>query len=237
MTTTKKPTCIADLLDHARIAIGAHHEVAPVALRQSVALLRAALPFQLPIPILTGSSPDVEIEREDSREPYAGILVRWYSELLTHPVCRIEVVMDVLGEIRSAVDTWFWNLVERQDRIAPPFRKRNHAVSDLTDAAMMKWLSAITLAQLSALATRWDDSRRANNKPGVLKELGLTPRSMLTLSDADMVTLGLLERLETEEKERSAELWRFLQADDIGRNVEHIVPEVGAAFVASSSKQ
>jgi len=230
-------TRIADLLEYARDAIGAHDEVTSVALRQSVALLRAALPFQLPIPILTGRRPDAEIEREDSREPYAGILVRWYRELLTPPIHRIDIVVDVLGQIRSAVGTWFWNLVERQDRIAPPFRKRNHAVSDLTDAAMMKWLSAITLAQLSALATRWDDSRRANNKPGALEELGLTERSMLDVPDADMVALGLLERWEAEERERNVELWLFMRADDIGRNVERIVAEVAATFVATRGKQ
>lgn len=97
----------------------------------------------------------------------------------------------------------------------------------------MKWLSAITLVQLSALTTRWHDSRRADNKLGVLEELGLTPRSLLNVPDADAVRLRLLERLEAEEKERSTKLWRFLQANEIGRDVEPGALKAAAAFVAT----
>jgi hypothetical protein len=199
-----------------------------------VALLKAAVPFRLPIPILTGNVPPTAIGLEDSHEPYAGILVRWYSELLSHPV-RIDVVAEVIVVIRGAVDAWFWHFLEAQGSIPLLLRKRNYAVSDLTDATMTNWLSSITLAQLFALANRWDGSRRANNKPGVLEELGLTARSMLDLPDAELVRLNLLERIDTEERERSAELWRFLGADDIGKHVERFAAEIAVAFVTALS--
>ena len=101
---------------------------------------------------------------------------------------------------------------------------------------MTKWLLTITLVQLSALATRWDSGGRANNKPGVLEELGLTVRSMLDIPNAEFVRLKLLERFEAEERERSTELRRFLQADDIGRKIERLTAEVAAAFVATHGK-
>lgn len=233
----KTMTRIADLLEHARDVAGRHDEVASMALRQSVTLLRAALPFQLPIPILTGRCPDTKIECEDSREPYAGILARWYSELLSHSIHHIEIMVDTVGAIRGAVDARFWNHLEGMDSLPLTLRKRTHAVSDLTDVAMTKWLSAITLAELSALATRWSGSRRANDKPSVLEELGLTQHSMLDLPDADVVRLGLLERLEAEERERSAELCPFMRTDDIGRNLERIIAEVAATFVVTHGKQ
>ena len=128
---------------------------------------------------------------EDSHEPYVGILVRWYSQLLTHPIHHIEIVADAVGAMRSAVDTWFWNSLEGMDSPPLTLRKRTHTISDLTDATMTKWLLTITLVQLSALATRWDSGGRANNKPGVLEELGLTVRSMLDIPNAEFVRLKL----------------------------------------------
>ncbi len=236
MTPTRTPERIADLLQQIQHGISTRDNIASAALHQSVSLLKAALPFQLPIPILTGHVPPTAIGLEDSHEPYAGILVRWYSELASRPTHSINVVADVIVVIRGAVDAWLWNLPDGEHSTSQPLRKRKHAVSDLTDATMTNWLSAITLEQLSALATRWDSSGRANNKPGVLEELGLTARSMLDLPDAELRRLKLLERFEAEERERSAELWRFLQADDIGRKIERLTAEAAAAFVATHGK-
>ncbi|MFL9908278.1 hypothetical protein PQR75_01875 [Paraburkholderia fungorum] len=233
-----KPTSIADLLGCARKGLGVTDVISSESLHHAVKLLIAALPFLLPVRIVTGHLSPAEIEREDSDQPYAGILLHWYAEFASNPALCIDSLTDFVGSVRCTVDDQITGFFERRlYPIAQSFRKRNQAECDLCDSVMLKWLSAVNSDQLAALAVRWDQHRRSNSVPDILEELGLTKRSMMDLPETEFVRLGLAERLDAEYRDRHAELQKFLREDHIGNEVERLIFCVVNAFTVTHNEE
>jgi hypothetical protein len=228
-----KPTSIADLLGSARKGLDVTDAISSESLHHAVKLLKAALPFMLPVRIVTGHLSPTEIEREDSDQPYAGILLHWYTEFASSPAPCIDSLREFVGTVRGTVDDHIAGFFEQwKNPIALSFRKRNQAECDLCDSVMLKWLSAANSNQLAALAVRWEQHRKLDSVPDVLEELGLTKVSMMDLSETEFVRLGLVERLDAEYRDRHAELQKFLREDHIGNEVERLTFGVVNAFIS-----
>jgi hypothetical protein len=233
-----KPTSIADLLGSARKGLDVTDAILSESLHHAVKLLKAALPFMLPVRIVTGHLSPTEIEHEDSDQPYAGILLHWYAEFASNRASCIDNLRDFVGTVRDTVDGQIADFFDQwKNPIALSFRNRNQAECDLCDSVMLKWLSVANSNQLAALAVRWDQHRRLDSVPDVLKELGLTKVSMMDLSETEFVRLGLVERLDAEYRDRHAELQKFLREDHIGNEVEQLVSCVVNAFTAKYEGQ
>jgi hypothetical protein len=217
MTDIMEPTRIATQLAQIQRDPGVSDDMASNALRQAVKLLKAAVPFMLPIPIVTGDRSPLDIAQEDSEEPYARILFAWYADLITHPAWEMDEVSHFVSEVRSAVNDQIASFLERRQGTIPlSLRKLTQTECDLCDDVMIRWLSLTNRVRLFELALLWDLQSASNATPGVLEELGLTGDWMLELPESELIRLRVVERIEAENKQYLADLWNFICGDPRG---------------------
>lgn len=230
MTTTR----IADLLANAQRDLGAADNIASEALSQTVKLLKAGIPFLLPVLIVTGDLSPLEIAREPSEEPYAQILLTWFIGFATNPNWEIDDLTDFIGLVRHTVADQIEHFLEqRQSNVPRSLRKRSQLECELCDDVMIRWLSVTNFVRLFDLAFRWDIHCLLDERPGVLDELGLTEETMFDLPDSEIVRLQLVERIEAENKRHLDDLWRFLRGDPEGIKFQQFVFDATNAYSAT----
>jgi hypothetical protein len=224
MTNKMEPTRIATQLAEIQRDLGASDDVASNALRQTVKLLIAGLPFMLPVLIVTGDRSPPEIADEDSSEPYARILFRCYAEFILHPAWEIDKVTDFVSLVRSAIGAQIELFFKQNPGVAPrALREQHNTECDLCDDVMIRWLSAANRVQLFELALLWDLHSVSNQPRDLLEELGLTEDWMLTLPEPEIARLELVERLAAESRQYLADFWSFVCADEKGAELKQHV--------------
>lgn len=232
MTTTR----IADLLANTQRDLGVADDIAAGALTQTVMLLKAAIPFLLPVRIVTGHLPSLEIGYECADKPYANILLGWFAGFATHPKWEIDDLIDFVCVVRHTVSDQIEHfLKQKQTDVPQSLRKLAQIESDLCDDMMIRWLSVTNYVRLFHLAFRWDIHCLTGDTPGVLDELGLTKDSMFDLPDSEIVRLQHVERIEAENRQHVADLWSFLRDDSEGVQLEQIVNSVTNAYAGTCS--
>jgi hypothetical protein len=224
MTDQMEPVRMATQLAETQRDLGATDDVASNALRQTVKLLKAGLPFMLPVLIVTGDRSPLEIADEDSSEPYARILLRWYADFILHPAWEIDEVSDFVSQVRSAIAGQIAIFFKQRPGAAPrSLRERGNTECDLCDEVVIRWLSTTNRVQLFELAILWDLHSLSNKTPGVLEELGLTEDWMLDLPEPEIIKLELVERLAAENRQHLGDLWNFVCADPKGAELKQHV--------------
>lgn len=230
MTTTS----IADLLTNTQRDLRVTDDIAAGALTETVKLLKAAIPFLLPVRIVTGHFSPLEIAREAADVPYTQIALKWFIEFATHPKWEVDDLTDFIGKARHVVSDQIEHfLKQKQSDVPPSLRKLAQLECDLCDGVMIRWLSVTNFVRLFDLAFRWDIHCLTNDTQGVLDELGLTKESMLDLPDSEIVRLQLVERIKAENRQHVADFETFLRDDSEGVKLEQIVISVTNAYAAA----
>ncbi|VBM56249.1 Uncharacterised protein [Burkholderia pseudomallei] len=229
-----KATLIADLIANVSEEVSVSHEAAANALNKTVQLLKAGLPFMLPVRVVTGHLPPDAVKYEDAEQPYVGVLLRWYANFISHPACEIDDLTDFIAMVRHTVADQIEHFLEQRQSNAPrSLRKRNQLECDLCDDVMIRWLSITNFVPLFELAFRWDIHCLSDDRPSVLDELGLTEELMFKLPESELVRLQLVERIEAENKRHLADLWKFLRDDPEGVRLEQLVFDTTKAYVVT----
>jgi hypothetical protein len=217
-------TPIANLLANAQRDLSVADDIASAALSQTVKLLKAAIPFLLPVRIVTGHLSPLEIAREDSEEPYTQILLEWFTGFTSNPRWEIDDLTDFISLVRHAVaDQIAYFLEQRRSAVPLSLGKLRQIECDLCDEVMIHWLSVANFERLFELALRWSIHCLSNDGPSVLDELGLTVRSIVDLPEEELVRLQLIERIEAENRQHLSDLWKFLRDDPEGVRLEQLV--------------
>jgi hypothetical protein len=234
MTDKMEPARIATQLAQIRRDLGVADDIASNALRQTVKLLIAGLPFMLPVLIVTGDRSPLEIADENAEEPYTGVLLYWYANFISHPAWDIDEVTDFVGAARNAIDDQIALFFKQQPGVAPRSRReRDQIECDLCDDVMIRWLSATNRVQLFELALLWELHSLSNKKPGVLEDLGLTEDWMHDLPEPEIIKLELVERLAAENRQYLADLWNFICDDPKGADLKQHVFDVTNHYAAT----
>lgn len=229
--------CIADLLTGKQSDLDLADDIAVQALNKTVTLLKAAVPFMLPVCIVTGHLAPLEIANESAEEPYTPILLAWFECFATNPKWEIDDLTDFISMLRNGVSYRVERfLAQRQSRGPLSRRKVAKTECDLCDEVMIQWLSVPGFVRLFELAFRWDIRSLSNDKPDVLDELGLTEETMFDLPESEFVRLRLVERLQAENEQYLAEFWTFLHNDLEGIKIEQIVFDVTNAYAAANGE-
>jgi hypothetical protein len=96
-------TSIVQLLPSAAKQDTTTDDAARTALDQTVKLLKSAVPFQLPVRIVTGHLPPTEIIHHDSDERYVGVFLRWHADFISKPTWDIDDVTEFVSTVRNVV--------------------------------------------------------------------------------------------------------------------------------------
>ncbi|CAB3804278.1 hypothetical protein LMG28614_05996 [Paraburkholderia ultramafica] len=228
------PTRIADLLANTQRDLDVAGDIAAGALTQTVKLLKAALPFLLPVRVVTGHLSPLDIVHEASGEPYTKILLTWFIGFAKNPKWEIDDLIDFIGMARRAVSDRIENFLKQKKCNVPrSLRKLAQTECDLCDDVMIRWLAVTNFVRLFDLAFRWGIHCLSNDRLSVLDELGLTEETMFDLPDSEIVGLKLVERVEAENKQHLADLWTFLRDDPEGIKFEQLVFDATKAYAAS----
>jgi len=222
---------IADVLADAAIDLSARDGSATTAIADAVEVLKAAVPFLLPVRIVTGHVPASNIVLEDANEPYCAILLRWFAVFVNKPTLEGADLVELICRVRDVCS----------DRISREFQRKRPPVHDLLrkraldecylcDEVMIRWLSCMDTKQLYRLAIQWDVRQlQQDDQPGVLEELGLTVDSMLDLPEEELIGLDLIARLERENQQHLSDFWEFLGNDPVGVEVHRLLNDALAA--------
>jgi hypothetical protein len=236
-TNIMATTPIANLLTKAECDLSVADDTASEALSQTVKLLKAAIPFLLPVRIVTGHLSPLEIAREDSREPYTQILFEWFTEFASNPRWEIDDLTDFISLVRHAVaDQIAYFLEQRCSAVPLSLRKLRQLECNLCDEVMIHWLSVANVERLFELALRWSTHRLSNDRPSALDELGLTVRSIVDRPEEELVRLQLIERIEAENRQRLADLWKFLRDDPEGVRLEQLVFDATKVYAVTQGE-
>ncbi|MBN3804967.1 hypothetical protein GXB81_18195 [Paraburkholderia sp. Ac-20336] len=221
---------IADMLADAEFDLSVADRSVSIALDKSVDVLKSAVPFQLPVRIVTCDLPARDIVLEDARELYSGVLLRWLAVFAEKPVLEGADLKDFIYLVRNVSSDKISRAFE-QKRPVPPglLRKRIRDECDICDAVMLRWLGNAEVKPLYELAVRCDlHCLQRNDQMSVLEELGLTDESMFDLPEEELIRLDLIARLEAENQRHLLEFWEFLGNDLIGIDIHHLLNDATA---------
>lgn len=216
---------ISDVLADAGFNLSAADRSPTIALDKAVEILKAAVPFLLPVRIVTGDLPARDIVLEDAKEPYSGVLLRWLAVFVKQPALEGADLTDFISLVRNVSSDRISRAFE-QERPVPPTLARTRAQDecDICDAVMLRWLGNAEAKPLYELAIRWDlHCLQRADQPGVLEELGLTDESMFALSEEELIRLDLIARLEAENQRHLLEFREFIGSDPLGVDIHHLL--------------
>jgi hypothetical protein len=213
---TKTPL-IADLLAIAGFDLSAADGSETKSIVHAVEVLKAAVPFMLPVRIVTGHRPAIDIVRENASEQYAGTLLHWVRIFAANPNPDMGHLTTLICLVRRFLMEQIAIVWEERRPVVPGMRrKRANDECDLCDEIMIRWLGQADHIHVNALAIRWDrrSQQRDNNRSG-LDELGLTDDALLALPEEEIIRLNQVERLEEESRRDSAECLEFFVSDPV----------------------
>jgi hypothetical protein len=222
---------IADMLTNAGFDLSVADCPVSIALHKSVEVLKSAVPFQLPVRIVTGDLPARDIVLEDAREPYSGLLLRWLADFAWKQVLEGTDLKEFISLVRNVSSDKISRAFEQERPVSPGLaRTRAQDESNVCDAVMLRWLGNAEAKPLYELAIRWDlHCLQRNHQPSVLEELGLTDDTMFDLPEEEFIRLDLITRLEAENQRHLSEFWEFIGNDPIGIGLHQLLNDAIAS--------
>jgi len=224
---------IADTLTNAGFDLSGADCPASIALDKAVEILKAAVPFQLPVRIVTGDLPACDIVLENAKEPYSGVLLRWLAAFAEKPALEGTDLKDFISLVRNVSSDRISRAFEQEQPVPPVLaRTRAQDECDICDAVMLRWLGNAEAKPLYELAIRWElHCLQRNDQLTVLEELGLTDDTMFDLTEEELIRLDLIARLEDERQRHLSEFWEFLGNDPVGIDIHHLLNDaIDATF-------
>ncbi|WP_429433755.1 hypothetical protein [Paraburkholderia sp. GAS33] len=224
---------IADMLADAGFDLPVADCPVSIALEKAVEVLKSAVPFQLPVRIVTGDLPVRNIVLEDAREPYSGVLLRWHAVFTKRPTLDGTDLKDFIAIVRDVSSNEIAHALEQKRPVISVLtRTRTQSECDICDAVMLRWLGSVEAKPLYELAIRWDlHCLQSNDQPTVLEELGLTDDTMFNLTEEELIRLDVIPRLEDERQRHLSEFWKFLGNDPDGGDIHRLLNDaIDATF-------
>jgi len=216
---------ITDMLADAGFDLSIAGRSVSIALDKAVEILKAAVPFQLPVRIVTGDLPACDIVLENAKEPYSGVLLRWLAAFAGKPALEGTDLKNFISLVRNVSSDRIARAFEQEQPMPPGLvRTRAQDECDICDGVMLQWLGNADAKPLYELAIRWDlHCLQRNDQPTVLEELGLTDDAMFDLTEEELIRLNLIPRLEDERQRHLSEFWEFLGSDPVGIDIHHLL--------------
>lgn len=227
---------IADRLTPIRRHLGVTDNADSAALDQVVKLLKAALPFLLPVGIVTGHQPPGDIAQEAADQPFIDVLVHWYGDFLRNPTWEIDDLTDFISFIRNVMGSHFSSFLEQQQSVIPiSLRRRFNTENDLCEQVFIRWLTVSNYVRLREIALLWTLRFLSSDAPqDVLEAHGLNIDTFFELPESEIAKLGLIEKLAAEERQRHEQLWQFLCDEPTCGDLMQIVHDTKAAYIAAN---
>lgn len=219
-TKTGAMVSISTLLEAARHAdISMNEAVLRERLRRCFELLMRAFPFEMSIRLMTSRHPDdSDLEEELLPPKCAEIMSRWlYGDELDFRIDAVQNIQETVGLLRAiqnALDDRLFAFFKGPGFTGLSNRERNFVADQATTTAMATFLTETSLTKLSMLSMRWTDHCIATKQPSSLETLGLA--TTLDLTDDELRQFDLVNRLESEQAEKTNKLWLFMQNDEVG---------------------
>jgi hypothetical protein len=230
---------VSTLLSAARNAGGSVKEsVLREKLRRCFELQKRAFPFEMSIRLMTSRHlDDSELEEELLPPKCAEIMSRWlYGNEPDFSIDAVPNIQETIGLLRAMHDTLDDRLFTffKGSEFANLSNRERYLINDqVTTTAMAKYLTDVSLAELSKLSMRWAEHRVATKQPSVLESLGLT--TMLDLTADELVRLDLVNRLKNEQVEKVNSLWSLMQNDEVGSRLTHAYQLASQGYVPEAS--
>jgi hypothetical protein len=193
--------------------------------RECLGLLKRI--FVLSIPLQTRELDDAAIDQQPIDAGHGRVLGRWLADCHElaheHAALNFGEVRKFLGNFWEAVNHRFDQLVTMPEFTYLPNRRKWNLSHQLTERAMVEILESLPLDLLCDVATRWSDYCSRHPRTDLLEQLGLTPRTVVDLSDEQLIELDLIDRLEAERVDVIDGFWQFLQSEKIGLATVEVV--------------
>jgi hypothetical protein len=186
--------------------------------RECLGLLKRI--FILSILLQTQDLDDAAIDQEPIDAGHGRVLCRWLADCRElaheHEALNFVEIGTFIANSLKATNHRFDQLVTMPEFTYLPNRRKWQRSHQLTEIAMVEILKSLPLKLLCDMAIRWSDYCSQYPPADLLEQLGLTPRTVVELSDERLIELDLIDRLEAERVDGINVFWQFLQSEKIG---------------------